>query len=115
MKKCGLIIRVSTEEQAMNKEGSLTNQPQMLRHHLDHMTRISGEPWVEARVYELKGISGKDSLRSKEFAPVFEDIKTGRIDTICCVALDRVSRSVKDFLNFFEFLNKHNVEFVCLK
>jgi len=115
MKKCGLVIRVSTEEQAMNKEGSLTNQPQMLREHLQHMTRVSGEPWVEVKLYILRGISGKDSLRSKEFAPILEDIKTGTIDTLCCTALDRVSRSVKDFLNFFEFLNKHNVEFVCLK
>jgi site-specific DNA recombinase len=115
MKKCGLVIRVSTEEQAMNKEGSLTNQPQMLRDHLQHMTRISGEPWVEAKLYTLRGISGKDSLRSKEFAEILEDIRTGAINTLCCTALDRVSRSVKDFLNFFEFLNKHNVEFVCLK
>jgi site-specific DNA recombinase len=115
MKKCGLVIRVSTEEQAMNKEGSLTNQPQMLRDHLQHMTRVSGEPWVEVKLYILRGISGKDSLRSKEFAPILEDIKAGTINTLCCTALDRVSRSVKDFLNFFEFLNKHNVEFVCLK
>ncbi|MCX5800896.1 MAG: recombinase family protein [Candidatus Eisenbacteria bacterium] len=115
MKKCGLVIRVSTQEQAMNKEGSLTNQPQMLRDHLQHMTRIGGEPWVEVKLYILRGISGKDSLRSKEFAPILEDIKTGTINTLCCTALDRVSRSVKDFLNFFEFLNKHNVEFVCLK
>jgi site-specific DNA recombinase len=115
MKKCGLVIRVSTEEQAMNKEGSLTNQPQMLRDHLQHMTRITAEPWVEVKLYTLRGISGKDSLRSKEFAPILEDIKTGTINTLCCTALDRVSRSVKDFLNFFEFLTKHNVEFVCLK
>jgi len=115
MKKCGLVVRVSTEEQAMNKEGSLTNQPQMLRDHLQHMTRISGEPWVEVKLYTLRGISGKDSLKSKEFAEITEDIKTGTINTLCCTALDRVSRSVMDFLNFFEFLNKHNVEFVCLK
>ena len=115
MKKCGLIIRVSTEEQAGKKEGSLANQPQLLRNHLEHMTRISGEEWLEARLYELKGISGKDSIRSKEFAPVFEDIKNGTVDTICCVALDRVSRSVKDFLDFFEFLSSYKAEFVSLR
>jgi site-specific DNA recombinase len=42
-------------------------------------------------------------------------MESGKVNTVICTALDRVSRSVKDFLNFFEILNKHNVEFVCLK
>ncbi|MEX2225959.1 MAG: recombinase family protein [Dehalococcoidia bacterium] len=32
-----------------------------------------------------------------------------------CTALDRISRSVADFLKFFEVLNQYDVEFVCLK
>jgi site-specific DNA recombinase len=115
MKTCGFIVRVSTEEQARNPEGSLTNQLHRLRGHIEYKNRASDEPWVETKVYLLKGVSGKDSLRSKEFAPVFEDIKTGTINTLCCTALDRVSRSVKDSLNFFETLDQLKVEFVCLK
>ena len=34
---------------------------------------------------------------------------------VLCTALDRISRSVKDFLHFFEVLNEYRVEFVCLK
>ncbi len=115
VKNCGLIVRVSTEEQARNPEGSLTNQLQRLRAHLDYESRFGDEQWTEVDTYKLKGVSGKDSFRSKEFARLFEDIRAGRINTVLCTALDRVCRSVKDFLSFLEILHRHNVEFVCLK
>lgn len=69
---------------------------------------------MEAGVYELKAISGKDSMRSQEYAELFTAIKAGRVNTILCTALERLCRSVKDFLWFFEFINEHGVEFVCL-
>jgi len=115
MKRCALVVRVSTDRQAQNKEGSLTNQLQRLRAHIDYKTNACGENWLESGTYVLKGISGKDSFRSAEFAQLFEDMKTGKVNTILCTALDRISRSVRDFLNFFEILNKYDVEFVCLK
>ena len=115
MKRCGLVVRVSTDRQAKNKEGSLTNQLQRLRAHIDYKTNACGENWLESGTYVLKGISGKDSFRSAEFNQLFEDIKLGKVNTIICTALDRISRSVRDFLNFFEILNKYDVEFVCLK
>ncbi len=115
MKKCGFVVRVSTDRQARNKEGSLKNQLQRLRAHVEYKNVACGEEWVEVERYILEGVSGKDSFRSKEFARLFEDIRMGKINTVICTALDRISRSVKDFLNFFEILNEHNVEFVCLK
>lgn len=116
MKKCGFVIRVSTDRQVRNEEGSLKNQLQLLRAHVDYKNLAEGKTeWLEAGQYTLKGVSGKDSFRSPEFARLFEDIKIGKVNTIVCTALDRISRSVKDFLNFFEILTKYNVEFVCLK
>ena len=115
MKKCGFVIRVSTDRQARNKEGSLKNQLQRLQAHIDYKNTACGENWIIGGKYILKGVSGKDSFRSPEFYQLFADIKTGKINTIVCTALDRISRSVKDFLNFFEILNEHKVEFVCLK
>ena len=54
-------------------------------------------------------------MRSQEFQLLFRDIQSQRVNTVLCTALDRIPRSVKDFLGFFEILNEHNVEFVCLK
>ncbi len=109
-----LVVRVSTDQQAANPEGSLKTQLQRLRAHVDYKNG-SGEEWREAGVYELKAISGKDSMRSQEYADLFAAIKAGRVNTILCTALERLCRSVKDFLWFFEFINEHGVEFVCLK
>ena len=114
-KLCGFVIRVSTDRQAKNPEGSLKNQLQILRSHIDYKNTAGSEKWFEVEKYVLKAVSGKDSLRSKEFERLFNDIRLGKINTVICTALDRISRSVKDFLNFFEFLNRHDVEFVCLK
>ena len=115
MKNCGFIIRVSTDRQAANEEGSLKNQLQRLRAYVKFKNTDSDENWVETEKYMLKAVSGKDSMRSREFATLFADIRSGKINTVVCTALDRISRSVRDFLNFFEVLNEHNVEFVCLK
>src|SRR6266540_5363277 len=113
-KRVGLVVRVSTERQAMNDEGSLKTQLQRLRAHLDYK-QASGENWTEAAVYELRAISGKHSLQSAEMQRLMADIRAGRVNTICCTALDRVSRSVTDFLQFIAFLAEQEVEFVCLK
>jgi site-specific DNA recombinase len=115
IKNCGFVIRVSTDKQARNPEGSLTNQLQRLQAHIEYKTNACGERWVETGRYILKGVSGKDSFRSIEFAQLLEDIKSGKVNTVICTALDRISRSVRDFLNFFEILTKYDVEFVCLK
>jgi site-specific DNA recombinase len=110
-----LVVRVSTLRQADNDEGSLKNQLQRLRAHIDYKTIACGEQWTEASLYELRAVSGKHSLRSPEMLRLQRAIEEGRVDTVLCTALDRISRSVKDFLTFFEFLAEHDVEFVCLK
>ena len=115
MKKCGLVIRVSTYRQANNEEGSLKNQLQRLQAHLKYKNATSEEHWEETDKYILKAVSGKDAFRNEVFTKLILDIKSGRINTVLCTALDRISRSVKDFLNFFEILHEYNVEFVCLK
>ena len=108
-----LITRVSTLRQADNDEGSLKNQLQRLRGYMEYR-RTCGEDWREVGLIELKGISGKDSVRSLEFQPVFEQVREGQANTVLCPALDRVCRSVADFLALFEFLNEHGVELVSL-
>src|SRR5688572_29939474 len=100
-RRAGLVLRVSTDKQARNDEGSLKNQLQRLREHIRYKAEVVGEPWTEAAVYELRAVSGKHSVRSKEFERLFTDIRAGVVNTVICTSLDRICRSVKDFLNFF--------------
>ena len=115
VRRVGLIVRVSTDIQASNPEGSLVTQLQRLRQQVAYKRDTIGEPWEEAAVYELRGVSGKDSVRSPEFQRLFEDIESGRVNTIVCTALSRLCRSLRDFLDLLEVLNEHEVEFCSLK
>ena len=109
------MVRVSTDIQAANPEGSLTTQLQRLRQHVAYKRDTIGEPWEEASVYELRGVSGKDSVRSPEFQRLFADIRAGRVNTVACTSLSRLCRNLRDFLDLLEMLEEHGVEFCSLK
>lgn len=67
-----------------------------------------GEPF---RVYKDKGYSGKNTDRP-EFQQMLMAIRRGEIKRVICYKLDRCSRSILDFANLMEELQKYNVEFV---
>lgn len=113
-RKVAFYIRVSTERQAKVEEGSLKNQEQMLRTELERRN-LQHKGWgafVESYVDE--GISAKTTNRPA-FQRLMRDIELGRIDTVMFTELSRLSRSLKDFLNIFEFAQRHACDLVCLK
>ncbi len=113
-RKVAFYIRVSTERQAKVEEGSLKNQDQMLRAELDRRN-LQHKCWggfVESYVDE--GISAKTTNRPA-FQRLMRDIELGRIDTVMFTELSRLSRSLKDFLNIFEFAQRHACDLVCMK
>ena len=113
-RKVAFYIRVSTERQAKVEEGSLKNQDQMLRAELERRN-LQHKGWgafVESYVDE--GISAKTTNRPA-FQRLMRDIELGRIDTVMFTELSRLSRSLKDFLNIFEFAQRHACDLVCLK
>src|SRR5664280_1595190 len=113
-RKCGLVLRVSTAEQAENDEGSLTNQRQRLLAKIDQM-RAQGEDWEKVEIYTLRAISGSLSLDSPEMQGLRRDVIAGRVNLILCTELSRLSRSLHAFLDFYEFLKEHDTALVCLK
>lgn len=113
-RKCALVVRVSTDRQAKVEEGSLKNQLQALRAHIAYKNQC-GERWEETQTIELAAVSGKDSLRSKELLRVQHEVKAGRVNVVLCTSLDRISRSVRDFLAFYDFLAENHAELVCLR
>ncbi len=113
-RKVAFYIRVSTERQAKVEEGSLKNQKQILHTELERRN-LQDKDWgtfVEAYIDE--GISGKNTNRPA-FKRMMTDLEIGRIDTVMFTELSRLSRSLKDFLNIFEFAQKHQCDLVCLK
>lgn len=115
MKRCGLYIRVSTDRQAKVEEGSLKNQDHLLSQHVELKNKLGQEPWVVVERYVDEGRSAKDTKNRPAYLRMIEDAKQGRINTILCVALSRISRSTRDLLDMIEFFKQHDVDFICLK
>ena len=113
-RKVAFYIRVSTERQAKVEEGSLKNQDQMLRAELDRRNTQHKDWGAFVESYVDEGISAKTTNRPA-FQRLMRDIELGRIDTVMFTELSRLSRSLKDFLNIFEFAQRHACDLVCLK
>lgn len=63
------------------------------------------------KIYQDKGFSGKNTSRPS-FQQMMSDVSRGQINNIVVYRLDRISRSVVDFANIVDILNKHNVGFI---
>lgn len=64
--------------------------------------------------YEDEGYTGANTNRPG-YTSLIEDIKEKKIDVVICYKIDRISRDVKDFSDFFNLLSGYNVSFVSIK
>ena len=105
-KKCGLYMRVSTEDQA--REGfSLPEQ----RERLETFCKFKGYEIVD--YYEDAGISAKTGNYRPEFERLKADIKSKKINTIVALKLDRITRSICDWEKLITFLDDNNAYLDC--
>lgn len=111
--KIGLYIRVSTQEQAQNPEGSIKNQRDRLEQavKLKNMERAFGEV---SGIYIDAGKSGKDTNRP-ELQRLLQDIMDGKIDLVMASELSRISRSIKDFSEIWDLMQTNNCSFLSLR
>ena len=63
------------------------------------------------KVYKDKGYSGKNTERP-DFQKLVEDIKEDKVELLVVYKLDRVSRNITDFYNFYEILKEHDCMFI---
>lgn len=106
-KKCGLYMRVSTEDQA--REGfSLPEQ----RERLETFCKFKGYEIID--YYEDAGISAKTGNHRPEFERLENDIKAKRINTIVALKLDRITRSIYDWENLMTFLDENEAYLDCV-
>ena len=105
-KKCGLYLRVSTEDQA--REGfSLPEQEKRLR------TMCEFKGYEVYNVYEERGISAKTGNYRPAFERLKSDIKSKKINTIVALKLDRITRSICDWEKLITFLDENNAYLDC--
>ena len=106
-KKCGLYMRVSTEDQS--KEGfSLPEQ----KERLESFCKFKGYEIVE--YYQDAGLSAKTGNHRPEFERLKNDIKSKKINTIVALKLDRITRSIYDWENLMTFLDENDAYLDCV-
>lgn len=111
--RISLYIRVSTEEQAENPEGSIKNQEMRLREYVKLKNMM--EPFGEVvSVYSDPGVSAKNMNRPS-FQKMLQAIERREIDLVLVTELSRFSRSTKDFAILQEFLENNDCKFMSIR
>lgn len=106
MMQAALYLRVSTEEQA-NEGFSIEAQKNKLVNYCQiHDIDIYG-------IYIDGGISGK-SLERPKVQEMIKEIKEKKIDAVCVLKLDRITRSVRDLITLMDLFNKYHIKFISL-
>lgn len=107
-KMVAIYTRVSTTDQA--REGhSLEEQEKRLK------ARCISNDYEVYKVYTDAGISGKSAENRPAYQQMLKDMKKGKFNLIMAFKIDRISRSIIDFEDFFKELKKYNcgIEFLC--
>jgi len=110
--KIGLYIRVSTEEQAVNPEGSIRNQEERLRGAV-HFKNQNGKFGEVVDVFIDRARSGKDTNRP-ELQRLLKAIRQKEISVVMVTELSRLSRSIKDFASIWDLMREHSCSFLSL-
>ena len=105
-KKCGLYMRVSTDDQA-NEGFSLPEQ----KERLEAFCKFKNYDIID--YYEDAGISAKTGNHRPEFERLKKDIKAKKINTIVALKLDRITRSIYDWEELITFLDENDAYLDC--
>ena len=107
--RVALYTRVSTDMQASKDEGSLDTQEARLR---AAVASRAGRSEV-VRVFREEGESGK-SLDRPELQAMLAGIRAGEFDLLMVTRIDRLSRSLMDFHQVHELMQRQGVQFWSL-
>lgn len=106
-------IRVSTEEQARNLEGSIKNQTDRL-YEAVKFKNLSNNFGEVVSVFIDRAKSGKDTNRPELQKMIFE-ISQGNINLVMVSEISRISRNMKDFSGIWEMMKKNDCAFYSLR
>lgn len=116
MKRVGIYIRVSTEEQAARiQDGSLVSQKNRLLEYIEFQNKRESNWGTLVDIYCDEGKSAKSMKGRPEFLRMLTDVKLGRINLIVATELSRLNRNIKDFCEVWDLLKDHKASFVTLR
>lgn len=109
--RCVIYTRTSSDERLHCDFNSLDAQREACE---AYVRSQRANRWaLNAEVYDDGGFSGKDTDRPA-LTRLLDDIRAGKIDAVILYKLDRISRSLFDFLRLIQFFEEHKVACVSI-
>lgn len=106
--RCAIYTRVSTDDQARGEYSSLESQRDICEHAIAvHLH----EGWKTTLYFDDPGYSGKN-LERPGMQALLREIKAGQVDVVVAYKIDRITRYLPDFYEFWKVLNQHKANFV---
>jgi site-specific DNA recombinase len=110
-KRCAIYTRKSSEEGLDKEFNSLDAQREAGKNKILSQ-RHEGWELINEH-YDDGGISG-GTMERPALQRMIDDIKAGKIDIVLVYKIDRLSRSMLDFLGMIKFFDEYNVSFVSV-
>lgn len=111
--KIAFYIRVSTEEQAENPEGSIRNQEDRLRLAVEYKNR-TGNFGEVVGVYTDPGISAKN-MKRPQLQELLRAVRNREVNLIMVTELSRLSRNTRDFIQIWDLMRENGCRFTSLR
>jgi site-specific DNA recombinase len=111
VRRCAIYTRKSVQQDPSHRFGSLEAQRAIC---CSYIASQQPRGWAEiTKHYDDDGQSGGD-LRRPALQELLSDIECGLVDTVVIYKLDRISRSLLDFVRLMDLLNQFGVSFVAV-
>ncbi len=108
---CAAYCRKSTEERSDEIFGSIENQHESI---LNFIASHKHEGWMAlSERYDDNGFTGSNIDRPS-LQRLINDIKEGKVNVVVVYKLDRLSRSLVDFVQILKFFEEHGVAFASI-
>lgn len=107
-------VRCSDEGQSVSDFNTLDNQKNFISRHVAYLSDSSDKPWDLVDFYVDDGFSAKNTDRPN-FQRLLVDIQAGEVDAVVVYKLDRITRSLSDFVQMDEMFAEWNVVLVSVK
>lgn len=110
-RKCAIYTRKSSDHGLQQDFNSLRAQHAVCSAYIKSQEHRG---WVELeRTYEDSAVSG-GTLERPAMKDLLADVERGRVDVVVVYKLDRLSRSLLDFVQLMNVFQRYGVSFVCI-
>ncbi|MCZ2340482.1 MAG: recombinase family protein [Bacteroidales bacterium] len=106
-------VRVSSQRQATEGDSLLAQQNE-IEQEVEFRKRRENLQVESLEFYVDAGKSAKDQNRP-QLQRLKRDIAAGKVDLVICFKLDRITRSLKDFVDLWALFAEHEVDVISLR